>query len=230
MLDEKIKLLIKKSLSRNPNTELDLCLYNPKQTLDALRNNKKIIKWHKYILNDYKPKIKEILLFFPCAALKPWNEGECRSKNYQILYKLLYKLNIRDKVSLHTISEPLGVIGESDYNNMPIYDNPGLFLWFTKKNRLNWDLNAYNECIDRLSLILGNFLIKFEKRFKKAFAFVKPNSNHEKILRKAKKNSMSKIIICPSKSEIGKLKNNYVWMSNDSVQKAFIKILSRIIS
>ena len=133
MFEKSRQSLIRKSILRNSNTDPELCLFNPTQTLFALKNHPKIINWHNYLLNHYFPKKKEVLLLFPCAANKPWIEGETKSKNYQILYKLLNSHNLRKKVSLHTISEPLTIIGESDYSKMPMYDNPGLFHWFTKK-------------------------------------------------------------------------------------------------
>ncbi len=117
----KSEKLINKSLYRNKQTDIDLCFYNPTQTLIALKNNIKIKKWHHYILFEYIPVKTEILLLFPCAASKPWTEGVTKSRNYQILYKLLSELKIREDISLHTISEPLGIIGESDYINMPAY-------------------------------------------------------------------------------------------------------------
>jgi len=226
MFDVKHSLLIKSSLKRNPQTEIDLCLYNPIQTLKALNFNKKIKDWHSYILNDYKPKISEILLLFPCAANKPWNEGLTKSKNYEILYKLLNYLNLREQVSLHTISEPLGIIGECDYGKMPIYDNPGLFHWFTKKFHLKWDEDAYNKCLKILGTIIGKFLIKFGQKFKYIIAFVKPNSNHEKMIKIAKKFLKNiEVIIRPTKEESRTLKNNYVWMENKKIQKLFLKYL-----
>ena len=222
--------LVRKSLKRNPQTEIDLCLYTPSQTLFALKRNEKIQKWHKYILKTYKPKNCDILLLFSCAASKPWMEGITKSKNYQILYELLKTLKIRNKISLHTISEPLAIIGEKDYENMPIYDNPGLFRWFVNNNDLNWDQNAYDECINILGSILGKFIEKFDYKFKNIIGFVKPNSNHFKILSIARTLTNSNIIIGPTKKEIGKLRNNYSWMSNKNVNCLFKKYIAQIIS
>jgi len=174
MLEKTRQSLIKKSISRNPNTDPELCLFNPSQTLFALKNHPKIINWHKYLYNSYLPEKKEILLLFPCAAYKPWNEGMTKSKNYQILYKLLNSHNLRNIVSLHTISEPLAIIGESDYINMPMYDNPGLFHRFTKKNNLKWDDQSYFACMSYLGLVIGKFLNKFQNYFKKIwFQYIK---------------------------------------------------------
>ena len=227
MLNGKYFFLINKSLSRNHRTELDLCLYTPAQTLRALKNNEKIKKWHKYILNDYIPPITDILLLFPCAARKPYTEGSTKSRNYQILYSLLNQLNLRKFVSLHTISEPLGIIGEKNYEIMPIYDNPGLFQWFTRKYNLKWDENIFDRCINYLGKIIGLFLKKFEKRFKKIIAFVKPDSTHYKMMEVAKKYLNNDITIGPLKSEIREIKNNYVWMANKSIQDLFKTYIDR---
>ena len=222
--------LIKKSILRNPNTDPELCLFTPAQTLFALKNHPKIINWHNYLLNHYFPEKKEVLLLFPCAANKPWIEGKTKSKNYQILYKLLNSHNLRKKVSLHTISEPLAIIGESDYNKMPMYDNPGLFHWFTKKYNLKWDHQSYIACINYLGLVIGKFLNKSHNYFEKIFAFVKPNSNHDKMLKIAMNTFELDIIIKPTNGEIGNIKNNYVWMSNNNVQESFIRNMNYILN
>lgn len=221
ILNGKYIFLICKSLSRNLRTELDLCLYTPTQTLRALKKNEKIKKWHNYILNDYEPPISEILLFFPCAANKPWTEGITRSKNYQIVYSLLNQMNFRDSISLHTISEPLGIVGEKDYENMPFYDNPGLLQWFTRKHKLMWDNAAYIQCINNLGKIIGLFLKKYQDKFEKIIAFVKPESTHRDMIEAAKKYITTDIIIGPKKLEIRGIKNNYIWMANKSVQDLF---------
>lgn len=220
----KYKYLFQKSLARNPLTDINLCLYTPNDTLNAITSNKKLHSWYNYILNKYKPPLKDILLFFPCAANKPWVENITKSKNYLVLYKLLNELKIRNKISLHTISEPLGIIGESDYNIMPVYDNPGLFYWFTAKNGLKWNSEAYNKCIILLGKIIGQFLEKFSQNFQKIIAFVKPKSNHAKMIEFGKNFSRIKIVIGPKKNEIkqyGGIKNRYVWMANKSIQNLF---------
>ena len=230
MFDSRFNELVNKSLLRNSKTEIDLCLYTPSQTLLALKGNEKVKKWHKYILNTYKPKQCNVLLLISCAARKPWIEGITKSKNYQVLYELLRALKIRNEISLHTISEPLAIIGEEDYEKMPIYDNPGLFRWFVRKNGLSWNQNAYDECINLLGLILGKFIEKFNSKFKSILGFVKPNSNHYKMLLVARRYTNATIIIGPTKKEIGKLRNNYIWMSNKTVSCSFKKYISQIIS
>ncbi len=230
MLEKTYQSLIRKSISRNPNTDPELCFFNPSQTLNAIKNHPKIISWHNYLLNDYFPEEKEILLLFPCAANKPWNEGITKSKNYQILYKLLNSYNLRKRVSLHTVSEPLALIGESDYAKMPMYDNPGLFHWFTKKFNLKWDHQSYIESINYLGLVIGNFLNKFQNYFEKIFAFVKPNSNHDKMLRIAMTTFKLEIVIKPIDGEIVKMRNKYIWMLNTNVQESFIRNLNYILN
>lgn len=222
----KYQFLINQSIKRNLDTDLDLCFYDPAQTLKAIKTNFKIINWHNYIENIYTPESREILLFFPCAANKPWCERKTKSKNYQILYKLLNKTNKRGDVSLHTVSEPLGIVGEKDYNIMPIYDNPGLFKWFVQKNKLNWNIQAYQKSIAILGKVVAEFLSRIKKNYEKILAFVKPNSNHYKILNIAKDISRVNIKIKPTSLEQEKLKNNYVWMANKKIQKLFIKYLS----
>ena len=221
--------LIKQSFIRNPRTEKDLCLYTPVQTLDAIKNNKKILNWYNYLTHDYIPKQTKLLLLFPCAANKPWSEGKTKSKNYQILYKILNKYNFRNQISLHTISEPLGLIGEADYEKMPIYDNPGLFKWFVRKYNLDWSTKAYEECINILGILIGKFLNKTHQKFGNILAFVKPNSNHEKMIKIAKDYSSLEILIGPTIDEIGELKNKYVWMANRTIQTSLIKKLKNLI-
>ena len=225
----KDNILIKQSLTRNPRTEKDLCLYTPVQTLNAIRNNNKILNWHNYLTNDYIPQYTKLLLLFPCTANKPWSEGKTKSKNYQILYQILNKFNFRDQVSLHTISEPLGLIGEADYEKMPIYDNPGLFKWFVRKNSLNWSTKAFEECINILGILIGKILNKIHQKFGNILAFIKPFSTHEKMIKIAKEYSNLEIQIGPTIDEIGELKNKYVWLANRNVQTSLIKKLKNLV-
>ncbi|MHA1285236.1 MAG: hypothetical protein ACTSQP_22275 [Promethearchaeota archaeon] len=222
--------LIKRSILRNPKTNPDLCLYTPTQTLYALKNNEEIRKWHYYIIKEYNPEPNEICLLFPCAAYKPWTEGLTKSKNYQILYNLLNEIKIRDLISLHTISEPLAIVGEKDYDKMPIYDNPGLFKWFTEKNKLYWNQRHYEKCIIYLGFIVGKFLEKVNGKFKRIFAFVKPHSNYFKILQIAHMYSRVNIIIGPTIKEMGKLNNIFVWMANKNIRFLFKKYISNLIT
>ena len=222
----KFNSLISKSLSRNPKTDRELCLYNPTDTLRALKTNKKIKNWHNYIINQYTPPKKRILLFFPCAAYKPWTEGKTRSQNYKMLYSLLRKKEIKNEIALHTVSEPLALIGENDYETMPLYDNPGLFKWFTRKNGLKWDQKAFEKSVEYLGKLLAKFLKKHQEKYEKVLAFVKPNSSHQLMMKFAKRFSNLDIQIAPKRSDYAKLRNNYVWLANENIRKLLINNLN----
>ena len=78
--------------------------------------------------------------------------------------------------------------------------------------------------------MIGKFLNKVQNYFEKIFAFVKPNSNHDKMLRIAMNTFNLEIIIKPGAGEFVKMRNKYIWMLNNNVQESFIRNLNYILN
>ena len=170
-------ILFKESCKLNPTVESDLCLYTPTETLTAMRRNKKLIAWHYYIETEFLPRrVGSVALFFPCAAFKPWSEERTKSPAYKKLYRLMRASSIKKYITLHTISEPLGVVGEEDYDYMPSYDNPGLFRQYNRRRSLPWDEDDYEGCIEHLSTVIARYLQRIRNLFSLIIFYVEPSS------------------------------------------------------
>lgn len=174
------KLLVAKSKKRNPDHfDESLSAYTPGETLKLL-NHKEINNWFKFLENFSIPENVEAVVLVPCAASKPWFNH--KNVNKSLLYKS-YNQIINDveqekfnKVYFLTISEPLGIVPQSHWNNFPKYDNPGLFkddflrtglvkkdwdkTFLKSKHLLPFDDNAYEQCIEILAKIIEKTLSK----------------------------------------------------------------------
>lgn len=174
------KLLVAKSKKRNPDHfDENLAAYTPGETLKLL-NHKEIVNWFKYLENFSIPDNVEAIVLVPCAASKPWFNH--KNVNKSLLYKS-YNQIINDveqekfnKVYFLTISEPLGIVPQSNWHDFPKYDNPGLFkddflrtglvktdwekTFLGAKHVLPFDDNAYQQCIEILAKVIEKTLSK----------------------------------------------------------------------
>ena len=164
------EFLLNRSLASNSGLDPELTAYTPGETLKLL-SHPTISKWHNEVINYKIPPEYKICAFVPCAKTKPWlnaNKG---------IYKSYNKIINDGKYPVYfvTISEPLGVVPFSLWNDFPQYDNPGLFkdnvmrtgglftrdwlrLFGTKQQKVPFDTDAYNECIGILSGIISKFI------------------------------------------------------------------------
>lgn len=176
------KLLVAKSKKRNPDHfDENLAAYTPGETLKLL-NHKEIVNWFKMLENFSIPENIEAIVLVPCAASKPWFNH--KNVNKSVLYKS-YNQIIHDveqdkfnKVYFLTISEPLGIVPQSNWEDFPKYDNPGLFkddflrtglvktdwakTFLGEKHVLPFDDTAYEQCIEMLAKVIEKTLIKIK--------------------------------------------------------------------
>jgi len=164
------KFLVARSLASNPELDTNLTAYTPGETVHLLKNP--IIKsWHDEIVTYKVPDRYSTIAFVPCAKTKPW-AGASRG-----LYKSYNKIinDNRYPVYFVTVSEPLGMVPQSLWNDFPQYDNPGLFkdnvqrtggmfksdwekLFGTGPQLVPFDPAAYNESINILSNVIRGFV------------------------------------------------------------------------
>lgn len=201
-----------------------IALYNPHAVLDALKNNKIITNWLKFIATEYKPQKKaKILLLYPCTSVKPYH----LSRNYRSLSRTFESLNgERKQIHLITISEPFGMIPEEFHNEITWnYDCPGLFEWWCNRNGKSFSREELDKSID----ILGNYVGRFFQRaaeegyYQQMFAFVRsyssslkirPDHTHRRIIDLVKKNTHVNIEIIPPKyivKEIVRDSGTFAW-------------------
>jgi len=171
--------LVNRSKASNPNLDQDLTAYTPGETLTIL-NNPKIRAYHDRVSHFRVPDNFDTIVLVPCAKSKPWGAG-CKSNFYKAYHQLMGDPEM-GKVYMATISEPLGVVPSSDWENFPQYDNPGLFddtamqsSLMTKdwgktpvgsKRIMPFDVNSYNQSIDVLSKVIASFMkVNSDKRF-----------------------------------------------------------------
>jgi predicted RNA-binding protein len=116
--------LVNKSQSSNPNLDKDLTAYTPGETLTIL-NNPKIRAYHDKVSRFRVPDNFDTIVLVPCAKSKPWGSA-CKSDFYKAYHQLMADPEM-GKIYMATVSEPLGIVPSSDWENFPQYDNPGLF-------------------------------------------------------------------------------------------------------
>jgi len=164
------QFMLMRSMASNAGLDPELTAYTPGETLQLL-SHPEIKRWHDEVVNYKIPPEYKICAFVPCAKTKPWlnaNKG---------IYKSYNKIINDGKYPVYfvTISEPLGVVPFSLWEDFPQYDNPGLFkdnvmrtgglftrdwlrLFGTKQQKVPFDSAAYSKCISILSGIISKFI------------------------------------------------------------------------
>lgn len=167
--------LLAKSAKRNPGFfDPDLAAYTPGETLDLL-DHPQIKAWHDQVAQFKVPAGYSGIALVPCAASKPWRDhpNMRKSKLYQAYNRLISRMERGELPKLYfmTVSEPLGLVPQDQWNRFPAYDNPGLFKddflrtglvktdWLTtpwgQRHRLPFDEVAYHHCIERLAATIS---------------------------------------------------------------------------
>jgi hypothetical protein len=170
--------LVAKSAKRNPGFfDPALAAYTPGET-EALLDQPAIAAWHDRMRAFRVPADYQGIMLVPCAASKPWRDhpNMHKSKLYQAYNRLIAKMDAGElpRLYLLTVSEPLGIVPQDQWNAFPAYDNPGLFRddflrtgmvktdWtqgeWGQRYRLPFDEAAYTRCIDRLAAVIGTVL------------------------------------------------------------------------
>lgn len=190
-----------------------MCFYSPHEVLTALKHDKQIVAWLKFISNHYVPECHDVLLIYPCSADKPYY----RSRSYLQLYNTLSNLGEeRKRIHIATISEPFGLVPEEFYRKKTVwhnwrddwYDCPGLFEWWCNKFGQQYSPGEADECISILADKIALFLKKVnkKKRYRKILAFVRTYSSnlkktrdqtHRRILEKAAEQAHVHVEILP---------------------------------
>ncbi|MCS4540912.1 MAG: DUF5591 domain-containing protein [Euryarchaeota archaeon] len=124
--------------------------------------------WHKWIISEYQPPKKKIAVFIPCAAIKPYFNSPIHKAFNSII----------DKYDSHKIViSNAGVIPYEFSNCWPYnaYDwNPAFETKKIKKSYIEVTMKR-----------IKNFLIKHSPKYKNYVAYLHPNSESLKALRKA---------------------------------------------
>lgn len=175
--------LEERSLVSNPLLDKDMTAYTPAETL-KLMENKTIKDWLDTVKDLKIPDSAEVVIFVPCAKTKPWKDAP------RGIYKSYNKIinENADNVYFVTISEPLGVVPQNNWNDFPQYDNPGLFKdvvqrsgglftkdWqehFGQRYKLPWDQVAYDKAIDILADKIKIFVNNNQKQGRQFISFV----------------------------------------------------------
>lgn len=175
--------LEERSLVSNPLLDKAMTAYTPAETL-RLMQKEPISQWLNNIENLKVPEEANVIIFVPCAKTKPWKDAP------RGLYKSYNKIINENSNNIYfvTISEPLGVVPQNNWNDFPQYDNPGLFKdvvqrsgglftrdWvehFGKRYKLPWDQNAYDQAIDLLASKIKLFVENNQKNGRQFISFV----------------------------------------------------------
>lgn len=188
-----------------------------------------VLEYYNNIINGYTPpKGKEIALFLPCTATKPYSN----SRTHRKIHKILNCLNGSNRIHELIVGEPLALVPMELETMYPAahYDMV-LDSWFPikelpnlRKKRIGNDIVAarygiksnpptkiVNELADRVS----EFLDKKGGYYKKHIAFVR--GTHRQIIEKAVKRSGVMVEIIPSKKDIQNIiseKSTFFWIMN----------------
>lgn len=204
-------------------TNISLKLYNPRQVLEALTENRKVLQWLEFISNHYLPEPKHVLLLYPCSTIKPY----ILSRSYRMLYNTLFSLgDLREKIHVITVSEPFGLVPEEFYGKRiewhdwekDWYDCPGLFEWWCRKHNQLYSMEDFKKCVDILSDYVAKFLEKTKDRYKVRIAFVRTytsklrhshNHTHFIIVKTASKKAGVKVEFHPPKRIVKRIVEKY---------------------
>ena len=177
------KFLEERSIVSNPLLNKEFTAYTPAETLNLMEKNP-IKNWLDNIENIKIPEEAKIIAFVPCAKTKPWKNA---TKGIYKSYNKIINENNND-IYFVTISEPLGIVPQDNWNDFPQYDNPGLFKdvvqrsgglftkdWnelFGKRYKLPWDQSAYDKAIDIFAEKIAIFVNNNKKEGRKFISFV----------------------------------------------------------
>ena len=205
--------LSKKKVLRGKLSE-DLALYTPWEVLDAIKNNTRIVKWHTFLAEHYRPpEDKKIALFYPCSTVKPYY----LSRTYTVLDRTLKGLGkLQERIHILTVSEPFAIVPKEFHKSwMYWYDCPGLFEWWCRRYGIPYDNDIAREAIECLSEVIAKYLSRVAKRkYDYLVAFVRTwtshlkgseDHTHKRILMQASKKSGIPIRILPDKELIAKI-------------------------
>lgn len=191
--------LEERSMVSNPLLNKDMTAYTPAETLELMKK-KPIKDWLDNVKNLKIPESADVVIFVPCAKTKPWKDAP------RGIYKSYNKVinENSDNVYFVTISEPLGVVPQNNWNDFPQYDNPGLFKdvvqrsgglftkdWqehFGQRYKLPWDQVAYDKAIDILADKIKIFVNNNQKQGRQFISFVgdeKTIGTHQDMINRA---------------------------------------------
>lgn len=153
-------------------------LLNPYDVLKALTSNGPVRRWLEFVAHEYEPPDgKEVLLLYPCSAVKPYSQ----SRLYRVLYTTLNELGpAGNKVHVVSVSEPFGLVPEDMYprfDEMGWYDCPGLFKWWCTRHGQPYDEEVVQQCIDLIAKYVATFLSRTKSHYVKRIAFVRTMSS-----------------------------------------------------
>jgi len=104
------------------------------------------IKWHKWIINEYIPPSKRILVFIPCAAIKPYYNSPIHKEFNKIIDKFpTHKVVITNAGVIPY--EFAGCYPFNSYDWNPVYETKNLkkkYIELTKRRISNY-LNAHSQ-------------------------------------------------------------------------------------
>ncbi len=200
----------------------DLCLYSPEEVYKVLIGHPTVVGWLRFISEKYRPpKEKDVLLFYPCSAVKPYH----RSRSYTALFKTLGKLGqAAGRVHVVTVSEPFGLVPQEFYTASvwedQWYDCPGLFEWWCKRHNIPYSTEYLEASLNILSHHVAQFLTRVQssRTYAHIIAFVRTYTSmleqrkdhtHRRILENAAKLSSVEIRILPSRHDVAHIVQKY---------------------
>ena len=175
--------LVERSLVSNPLLKPEDTAYTPSETLKLMEQGD-IKEWLDNVENLIIPEEAKIIAFVPCAKTKPWKNS---TRGIYKSYNKIINENSKD-IYFVTISEPLGIVPQKNWENFPQYDNPGLFKdvvqrsgglftrdWkehFGQRFKMPWDQNSYDKAIDILAEKIKIFVNNNQKIGRQFISFV----------------------------------------------------------
>jgi hypothetical protein len=196
-MDDLVETHISK-LKKNKNYKMeldpDLVALTPGMML-AVINGPKVQEWFEFISNYDIPDRYKYIILVPCAASKPWGKDSC-SGHYYPAYNNI-KEEYRDEAFWITISEPLGIVPETHWDNFPAYDAPGIFRdptmqvggmhkkeWVKRYgDRFNppWDEKAREKVMSILGGVIAEFVSRNQKDGRKWISFIDQHNTKGKL-------------------------------------------------
>lgn len=176
-----MKITLEYSMKLNPRLNPDLFLPDPKLVLEKL-DETPIKDWLNFISEEYTLSKKTNLILIPCSFYKPYDPP------HDEFYRRINEL--RKKVidsKFITVSVPLALEPEEHWSfqwrgfNL-IYDCP-FFPWIEKFG-YEWNEEIVKKVLLRLESVIDRFFDRNRDKIKKVIAFLLPDSEELKLVRK----------------------------------------------
>lgn len=180
--DVRRKMFVDSIREKNQHIDPTMVYLTPGEILRAMDSDERIIACREAIRKEFTPSGKGIALIFPDSERKPWTKGSTESLSFRNLYAALKNLNLEGGIEVFALSPMMGIVPESFFKSMPMYETSGLQSFMVKRRGLPWNQEDFKGVISKAAVHVGEFLSNHRSAYAEWHAIYRIPSIHERII------------------------------------------------